>query len=1741
MQVALTKFTILTCFFFTVFTGRLNAQVFEGAAASEKLRGANLVRLSEDNGSILYVRLDGSYVIKETAVKDYLLKVFQMGSGYTLDLIRSEHDDLGQQHLRYQILYLNVPVLGSILIAHLENGHLFAFNGNVYKAGAGLNTISESACLRTALDSVHAESYLWQIPEEEAIIKDIKGDPKASWFPKGELVYVPEGLNFNGGAFQLCYRFNIHAASPRTAENIYISAADGRLVARENMLHNVDVPGKAHTKYSGVQNIITDSTAPFNFRLRENTRGNGVYTFNMKKGTNYGLAVDFTDSNNVWNNVNANKDEVATDAHWGAETTFDYFKNKFNRNSYNNNNARINSYVHYANNYDNAFWDGLRMTYGDGNSFKPLVSLDVCGHEIAHAVTSNSANLIYSYESGQLNESFSDIFGNAIERYGKPNGYSWKIGEEITSTGNGLRNMQDPRLRGHPRCYKGTNWYYGAGDNGGVHLNSGVQNWWFYLITEGGSGSNDFSNVYKVDSLGILSAEKIAYRNLTVYLTATSQYADARFYSIQSAKDLFGPCSREVIAVTNAWYACNVGPKYDSGYVKAGFSADTVVCSTNKTVQFNNLSANAISSKWYFGDGDTSSLSNPGHAYSAYGNYTIKLVVQSCFKNKKDSLTKTAYVKIDSLFDICNAILLPFNKTDSTNKCRSFVYDEGGEGYYRDNSVTYFRIHAPGADSIRIKFYDFDYELNYDSLYVYSGKFPGAGVKIGGYTGTALPFGGANFLVAGNTVTLKHKTDPGVVGRGFKLLYTAIKKPVKVTAYSDTSICNGTSVLLRATGTGGYFKDHLYQWKNIAYNDSIVVKPLASTAYKIILRDLCTNSADSATVNVTVLDPLKISVNRDTTICNGNSVSLNASGSGGNTGAHVFTWDQGLGSGAVKTAAPLNNTTYRVILSDACTPVQDTAYVRIRVKDALKVQISSNDTIICYGKNSMLKASGSGGDSMQHFYNWSSGFGIGKTVNGTLLKNTMVKVTLSDMCSSIPAVDSMLVTVRDPLTVQLGNDTNICKGTSVKLNARISGGNDTAWQIIWSPALRDTAIITVAPPVRTVYKLTIKDNCSDDASDSVVVDVMAPIQISGLKDSTICNGMQVPLQPIVTGGRSSTYAFAWNLGLGSGTSQLVAPTGNNNYRVIVTDGCTVFGDTGHANINVRGILRPKISSTDTLICYNKNSALSVSATGGEPAQYNFSWSHGLGSGTAKNINLQNDAWIKVTLSDACTVQPGTDSIFVKVRPELKLKLAADTLICKGSNVSLLAQTSGGDTGNYSYTWNQGLAPVNSHTLSPALKTLYTLQLSDNCSDSSTDSIYVDVLPALKVSGLRDSVICYGAQVNLLPVFSGGLSTQYQYTWNQGLGSAANQTVAPLSTTTYTLSLKDNCTVPYDSAKITITVRPALSLNAALDQYSLCAGDTAQLSMTFNGGVPAQYQWQLNAVPLAQMTLKVAPANGTRYIIDLSDNCSQPVSDTVNLIVNQKPVVDFSAGKTVVCRNEQVQFSNLSTGAVAYRWHLTANDSSGVFAPAFVYKTAGTYNVSLMATSDSGCTSRVEKTAYISVAELPVARFSYLPNQPDFLNRTVGFSNFSLNQNSFEWDFGDQNKETIQSSPIHTYGDTGHFPVRLIVKNSIGCADTMSEMLRVKDVFRVFIPDAITMNGDQLNDSFIVLGRGIQTYNLKIYNRWGELVYKGSMGEKPFDGRDSKGMPLMNGTYIVNLAVRDFEGFMHYVRQVLEIL
>lgn len=266
------------------------------------------------------------------------------------------------------------------------------------------------------------------------------------------------------------------------------------------------------------------------------------------------------------------ENDPALDAHWCMEETFDFFEETFNRTSYDGLGGQIRTYVHFAFGWPNAAWGTLdsRMFLGDGNGVHTTYRtyLNVVAHEFSHGVIfhNGGGGLEYTGESGALNESFADIFGAAAEFHIKPASANWLHGEEgALVPGDYLRSMSDPHSKQHPDTYGPDDPYWinpaDTLDAGGIHTNSGVQNYWFYLLAEGGQGINAKGDAYSVTGIGLDKALQIAYRNLITYLIASTLpvYEDARAGSIMAAVDLFGVGSAEVAAVEAAWHAVGIG------------------------------------------------------------------------------------------------------------------------------------------------------------------------------------------------------------------------------------------------------------------------------------------------------------------------------------------------------------------------------------------------------------------------------------------------------------------------------------------------------------------------------------------------------------------------------------------------------------------------------------------------------------------------------------------------------------------------------------------------------------------------------------------------------------------------------------------------------------------------------------------------------------------------------------------------------------------------------------------------------------------------------------------------------------------------------------------------------------------------------------------------------------------------------------------------------------------------------
>ena len=501
-------------------------------------------------------------------VYDETAKQMKEVSGLKLS---SDKDALGFENHKFQQTVNGIPVEYGMINMLVKKGKVVSQNGvwfkNIPATVEKRAGISEANALNSALAYVGATSYKWQNAEEEAFLKSDTKDANATFYPKGKLVYYNDPADVNAKKLTLAYKFDVYASEPVSRQEVYVDAKTGKVLGTNALILETNAPGTAVTAYSGNQAIVADQVSATSYRLRETGRNGGtaIETYNLKQGTNYSRATDFTDTDNTWNNVNTAKDQYATDAHWGAEKTVDYLKAKFNRNSIDNNHFAIKSYVHYSRNYFNAFWDGSRMTYGDGSSTngnKPLTALDVCAHEIGHGMTTKTANLVYQKESGALNEAFSDILGNSVEFWARPTKASWKLGEDFNYV---IRDMANPNAYGDPDTYGGTYWVNpnctpsSTNDYCGVHTNSGVLNFWYYLLVNGGSGTNDKGFAYNVTGVGLDKAAQIAYRTLTTYLTSTSTYANARTYSLQAAADLYGAGSAEVTQTTNAWNAVGVG------------------------------------------------------------------------------------------------------------------------------------------------------------------------------------------------------------------------------------------------------------------------------------------------------------------------------------------------------------------------------------------------------------------------------------------------------------------------------------------------------------------------------------------------------------------------------------------------------------------------------------------------------------------------------------------------------------------------------------------------------------------------------------------------------------------------------------------------------------------------------------------------------------------------------------------------------------------------------------------------------------------------------------------------------------------------------------------------------------------------------------------------------------------------------------------------------------------------------
>jgi len=727
--------------------------------SSDKSKKELKVSWDEKKGIPTFVTgdLSDALILNETDAEKFLndnMDLFNLEYGI-FKIERVDADELGTKHYRAKLFVDGIPVYGTNLIVHTDNmGNVYSINGqadDTMKTDIWSKKIKISAkeAIKASEDflGVMADkiNYISK-PTSETYLYNYKGD----W----QVVQIVT-LQF-GGLKPGYWRIFVNAETGNVIDSfnsIDYSAATGTGVGVNGQTRNLNLD-YSNSKYS----------------LTDLTKGATIYTYTMNNSTNDailpGTLVTDTDTN-----FNSVVQGAAVDAHYNLGLVYDYYKNNFNRNSYDNAGAALKSAVHYGSSYNNAYWDGVEMVYGDGDgtTFKALsAAIDVVGHEYTHAITEKTANLEYRSQSGALNESMSDIFGYLIEGVVS----DWQMGEECytpNTPGDALRDLRTPTLYDQPDNMSGyvTLPETENGDWGGVHTNSGITNKAFYLLT---STINDNSKT-----------SKIYYRALTTYLTPTSQFADARTSLLQSATDLYGVNGTEYNAIASAFTQVGIGgtvPSNDTykpnnstsaayGPITSGITYNSYIYSSTDTdyYYFNTTAAGTI----------TISLTNLPKDYDLYllnsSGTTVAKSENVSTTSESISYSSTAagkyYVKAigyGGVFSAATAYALKATYPSGTSTAKWYYETKAVNSPHNyansyNNTYTYTKV---GAQKVSVHFTRLETEAGYDFVYIKDKS----GNVIAQYDGTKSAFWAQ---VDGDTINVNLVSDYSVTAYGYTI------------------------------------------------------------------------------------------------------------------------------------------------------------------------------------------------------------------------------------------------------------------------------------------------------------------------------------------------------------------------------------------------------------------------------------------------------------------------------------------------------------------------------------------------------------------------------------------------------------------------------------------------------------------------------------------------------------------------------------------------------------------------------------------------------------------------------------------------------------------------------------------------------------------------------------------------------------------------------------------------------------
>ncbi|MCD6017774.1 MAG: hypothetical protein K0S53_895 [Bacteroidetes bacterium] len=910
---------------------------------------------------------------------------------------------------------------------------------------------------------------------------------------------------------------------------------------------------------------------------------------------------------------------------------------------------------------------------------------------------------------------------------------------------------------------------------------------------------------------------------------------------------------------------------------------------------------------------------------------------------------------------------------------------------------------------------------------------------------------------------------------------------------SMSTICAGQSVALSSSGPGP-FTWTASTGTNPASAANVTVTPGSTTTYTVISgTGTCTSSA---VATVSISPSLSITITpSNTTICLGQSVSLSSTGSG------PFTWTASAGANPASTATvtvtPSTTTTYTVLSGTGACTAQ--AVATISIAPASSITITPSNTTICLGASATLSSTGSGP------FTWTASTGANPASAGTVTvsPNTATSYTVLSGTGACTAQAVATVSIAPTLSINITpSNTTICLGESVTLTS--TGAGPFAWTASTGTTPASAATVTVTPGSMTTYTvLSGTGACTAQAVATVSITPSLSVNITP-SGTIICNGQTAGLS--VSG---STGPFAWTASTGASPSPsgtvTVTPTTTTTYTVLAgTGACTA---QAVATVSVSPTLTVTITPSNTNVCLGSGTTLTA---GGATS---YTWAPGFSTGSTLSVTPTSNSTYTVVGFDGICVNSATATVAVTT---LTTTISSNSsFYCFG--VAPVSFTASGAT-TYSWSPPTGLSSttVAVVTATPATTTIYTVTgTTSGCVSTATISLTVPPVSTITAS-MSHSVICIGGTGSTLTAT--GADT---YTWSAGPVTTPTVFVNPTTTTSYTVVGKTVQGCYEVPAVVTVSVLP--TINPALTSSSPTVCLTKSVSISAPSASGLTYSWQpVGAISGANNTssiVAVPPTTATVIYTVIISNGVCEGKDTIQLAVRVPPNGNFTTlNNDTICTGGCVTFSSTTSGSspITYKWYyqVGVGTSSVGVAPEACYPSAGSFSVTMIATNACGIDTTV-KNNFINVYDYPVL----VVGNDTTINIGEHAEIFASGGTNYSWSPNINGSIVCTNCSNTIVQPTVTTQYIVVSSNSIYCKvqDTVTVTVDV-NCGDFFIPNVFSPNGDGLNDVINVRGRCISTFNLQIFNRWGEKVFETSTQSDSWDG-SFRGQRMDTGVFI----------------------